>query len=351
MEIRFIYDPSYEAHAPPRSRGFHPENPSRLWIAIDSIKQMNLWKREFIVKPFEASIDDILKIHDKDYVEYVKKAVEYGEEYLDLDTYVNEHTWRVALLAFGGAIKGYHLTKELGKALVLALVRPPGHHAGRSGRALGAPTLGFCVFNNIAGAAMKALEEGLDPIVVIDVDAHHGNGTQDIFWYEPRVIHIDFHEYGIYPGTGWLMDLGGGDAEGTKINIPFEAFSGDDDYIYAWLELVEPILEIVKPKFIGVSLGFDGFKGDGLTNLNLTEKFFLFFGNRLRILLKKLNTVGVLAVLEGGYSIGLRKGLQSFIKGFLSDEVDIDLKELRYSSDTRDIITRLRHTLRHYYRF
>lgn len=117
--------------------------------------------------------------------------------------------------------------------------------------------------------------------MVIDFDAHHGNGTQEILWNDPNAVHIDLHERDIYPVSGYEYEVGGKGAEGTKVNIPMPHYSGDDDYIYAWNEVVLPIVAQFKPKVIVISAGFDGFHGDGLTTLRLSEAFYAYAGTTL----------------------------------------------------------------------
>lgn len=295
--MKIYYDEIFLKHKP---LGYHPENPQRLEIVKSALEKRGYWKS--IVKPRIAKMEELLKVHERNYVEFVKRRCEH-DSYLDADTYVCKDTWMTALTAFGCAI---HCVENAMKDrdLHLALVRPPGHHAGRKGVAMGAPTQGFCIFNNVAGAILKA-KEYFDKIVAIDFDVHHGNGTQEIFWGDLNVIHVDFHEYGIYPGTGDLEDT-----DGAKVNIALPHYCKDDDYIYAWNEVVEPILEEIKPKIVIVSAGFDAFENDGLATMELTEKFYAFAGDRLR-------RFSVVAVLEGGYSIGLERGLPAFVEGYL----------------------------------
>ena len=326
MKFEILYHPYFEKH---ESREYHPENPQRLKFIIDSLKEKRLWNN--VVKPPLAKVEEVLEVHKKEYVERVRKAIELNLSHLDPDTYVSDGTWKSALAAFGASRDAMRraLTKN---GLYFALVRPPGHHAGKSGIAFNAPTLGFCIFNNVAGAAKLAEKEGYR-VVIIDFDVHHGNGTQEIFWEDPNVIHIDFHERNIYPGSGDIYDIGEGEAEGTKINIPLEHYSKDDDYIYAWNEIVEPILDEVKPKVIAVSAGFDAFNGDGLATMQLTERFYYFAG-------ASLSKFSLAVVLEGGYSIGLRKGLPAFIEGYIDGKSEIE--EISPSYETIRVVEKIK---------
>ncbi|WP_297535696.1 histone deacetylase family protein [Thermococcus sp.] len=305
MAFSVIYSPVFLEHRP---GNYHPENPDRLLRASGVLKELGLWEP---VEPEPVGMEELLRVHSKEYVELVRESSRTFS-YLDPDTYVSPGTWEAALTAFGASKLAVELALEK-KGLYLALVRPPGHHAGKSGRAFNAPTLGFCIFNNAAYAARVA-EELVGKVLVIDFDAHHGNGTQEILWNDPNAVHIDLHERDIYPWSGYEHDVGGKGAEGTKINLPMPHYSGDDDFIYAWDEVVLPLLAQFRPKLVVVSAGFDGFLGENLTTLRLSELFFAYAGSTL-------SRYPLAVIFEGGYSVGLDKGLPAFIRGYLSGEI------------------------------
>ncbi|WP_297488780.1 histone deacetylase family protein [Thermococcus sp.] len=305
MGFGVLYSSTFLEHRP---KEYHPENPGRLLRAIEALKRTGLWEP---IEPEPVQEEELLRVHDGDYVRLVKDMAR-DFSHLDPDTYVSPGTWKASLTAFGASKKATELAVER-KGLYLALVRPPGHHAGRNGRALNAPTLGFCIFNNSAYAA-KVAEEKLGKVLVVDFDAHHGNGTQEILWNDGKAVHIDLHERDIYPMSGYEYEVGGRGAEGTKINIPMPHYAGDDDYVYAWEEIVLPIIAQFRPKLIVVSAGFDGFLGENLTTLRLSEVFFAYAGSTL-------SRYPLAVIFEGGYSVGLDKGLPAFIKGYLSGEI------------------------------
>ncbi len=305
--LRIFYSPVFLQHKTP---SYHPESPERLEIAVNALKKHGFWRN--VAEPDMPSADELLKVHSREYVEMIRNSSEVFSR-IDPDTYVSPGTWKAALKAFG-ASKEAVLSALEEKGLHLALVRPPGHHAGRSGRAFNAPTLGFCIFNNIAGAA-KLVEDLEGKAVIIDFDAHHGNGTQEIFWNDPYVIHIDLHERDIYPWSGYEYEVGGKGAEGSKINIPMPHSSTDDDFIYAWNQVVLPILEQIKPTVVLVSAGFDGFAGENLTTLKLSGRFFHYAGSIL-------SKYSLAVIFEGGYSVGLRKGLPAFIGAYLDGKIE-----------------------------
>ncbi len=286
-----VYSDKYKDHF---SSIHHVENPDRLTRALNSLKG------EKIVEPIK--VDDPQIVHSEEYINKIKGVK--GEEWIDADTYVNEKTYDTALYALGGALKAFELQG-------FALVRPPGHHAGKNGRAFNAPTLGFCIFNNVAYIIKKKM---LRHVAIIDFDVHYGNGTQEIFYDDPEVLHIDIHQdpKTIFPGTGFPEMVGKGEAEGTKVNLIIPP-RGSDDLYDELFPIIQAIIEDFKPAYIIFSAGFDGFKGDGLASLNLTEYTFYNLGS-----LGKNSS----AVLEGGYGIGLERGLPAFIKGLEREEAD-----------------------------
>ncbi|MEM2698164.1 MAG: histone deacetylase family protein [Ignisphaera sp.] len=354
MSIHILYTDVFHLHKPP-SGTYHPENPNRLNIAINAIKRIYSPQRMIIDSriDFETSnLHYIVRAHDRSYVEFINSFCNTGDIYIDGDTYISKNTCSVAEMATMTSIKSIEIALSQHEVLVFALVRPPGHHVGKYGRAMGAPTQGFCIYNNIAIAALYAIDRGYSPFIIMDIDVHHGNGTQELFWYEPRVIHIDVHQYGIYPGTGSIDSIGGGEAKGTKINIPLSPYSKDDDYIYVVSEIFIPIIETVKPKAIAVSAGFDAYKNDGLSEMEVTQKFYIFYGTLLRALSRKMG-IGIAAILEGGYSVGLREGMPSFMLGFLNDfsKYEEMWKSISPSKRTVEIITKVKNVLKPFIRF
>ncbi|EZQ10874.1 MULTISPECIES: histone deacetylase family protein [Acidianus] len=294
-----VLSKKHELHYPP---SLHHENPDRIRISLDAIKDLGK-----LVEPDPAQ--NVL-VHSPEYVERVKRT----NGWLDADTYVNTNTYIAALYALGGA----ELAVRLGG---IALVRPPGHHSGTNGKALGAPTQGFCIFNNVAYAIKKL---GLKNVAVIDFDVHYGNGTQEIFYRDPEVLHIDIHQDPgtLYPGTGFPEMIGEGEGRGTKVNLIVPPLSRDDIYLEL-IPIVESILDDYKPSTLIFSAGFDAYVEDGLSSVMATEKTFYSFG--------RLNYPSKSAVLEGGYSEGLRRGLRAFAEGFSNLEKDYPIT---YSTDS-----------------
>jgi len=262
----------------------HIEGPERVKKAFDFLKK----KYEFL-EPKPASPEDLLKVHSREYIDLIKNA--RAGSYLDGDTPVPENIYEHARLSAGGAMLA---SREKG----FSLMRPPGHHAGRNGRALGAATLGFCYFNNIA-IAIRSLDL---PTLILDIDGHHGNGTEEIFFGDPKVTYISLHRYPHYPGTGIR-------SRGNCLNFPLSYPAGDALYLKT-LEKALSQVDIMGIEVVGISAGFDAHQGD-LASLGLSSEGYREIGRKVGALGKP--TFGV---LEGGY-IGenISRDLHELIQG------------------------------------
>jgi acetoin utilization deacetylase AcuC-like enzyme len=263
---------------------WHVEGPGRVGKAHEILSGKSY---EFL-KPEPASEEDLLRVHDSEYVWAVRKGlVEDG------DTPAYDNIFDLARLSAGGAILA-------AKVKGFSLMRPPGHHAGRRGTALGAATRGFCYFNNIA-IAVKSLDN--KPILILDIDGHHGNGTQEIFHGDKKVTYVSLHRHPNYPGTGTI-------SEGNCLNYPLPRDCGDTFYLKT-LDKALGAVDISKFEVVAVSAGFDTHDGD-LASLGLTEKAYRGIGKRVAALRKP-----TFFVLEGGYSgENLGKDIDALLKSF-----------------------------------
>lgn len=246
----------------------HIERPERIRKALGLLRQY-----EFL-EPKPASQQDLLSVHSREYVDLIKNA-EAGS-YLDGDTPAPENIYEYALLSAGAALLA---AQKHG----FSLMRPPGHHAGRNGRAMGASTLGFCYFNNIAIAIKKLGRSTL----ILDIDGHHGNGTQEVFQGDPKVTFISLHRHPTYPGTGLR-------SEGNCLNFPLSYSAGDSLYLKT-LEQALSHVDMANVEVVGISAGFDAHQGD-LASLGLTHEGYREIGRKVGALGKP-----VFGVLEGGY--------------------------------------------------
>jgi acetoin utilization deacetylase AcuC-like enzyme len=313
FKVKVAYGNEHVLHRDPS--GLHIERPERLQLAIEGLSELLSSGYASIVGLPEPDISSALLVHEDYYVEFIKRESFKGFHYIDGDTYVNEHTFKVAL-AYATASRNTALRSVEGGEPWIILPRPPGHHAGRAGRAMGALTQGFCIFNNAAIVARTLLNMGYR-VLMVDFDLHHGNGTQEIFWSEPRLIHIDIHQYGIYPGTGYVDDIGGDGAEGTKINIPLPAGSGDSEFSWILDNVVLKLIEAFKPHAIVVSAGFDSHRNDPLEGLEVTEETYCSYGELLGRLLLEGRVRALITVLEGGYGDNLRRGIRVYSEALI----------------------------------
>jgi len=298
MVTAIIYSDKYLEH---NLGPGHPERPERLMAIVEALRQAGIWSspKVQVMEPEPAGRDDIELAHDPEYVELIEKLSRFRKP-LDGDTPVNADTFELALLSAGGVIEAGRSTMS-GKANnAFALVRPPGHHAGR---AFGG---GFCYFNNLAIMVERLKREfKLRRVFVFDFDAHHGNGTQDIFYDDPSVLYMSLHQDGrtLYPGTGFVHELGSGRGEGYTINVPLPPGSSDAEYAGVMSDIFLPISEQFRPELIAVSAGFDAHADDPLTGLNLWTDAYGWLMRYIVEQAEKLCKGRVVLTLEGGYSI------------------------------------------------
>ena len=272
MDFVVFYNEIFEKH---KASG-HPESPERIKAIINELTKI---KNLEIVKPRKARKNDLERVHSKRYIQKIfdlcENAKSFGKEvYLDPDTYINEYTCEASLYAVGAILQGIDLSRKKEIKGFYAVVRPPGHHSGINGIALNAPTQGFCIFNNVAIGASYLIEKKLKRILILDIDAHHGNGTQEIFYQTDKVLYISTHQdpRTIYPRTGYPNEIGEYNGKGYNVNIPLPLGTGDDAYSLIFKEIIKPIIQKYRPEFILVSLGFDSHRSELLTALNLSLK-------------------------------------------------------------------------------
>jgi len=294
-----VFSPRYYWHNPGRG---HPESAGRLRAIMNELKGKRLvgstnW---MFIEPERARFKDIALVHDKGYIKHVKAVCQSGGGALDSgDTVVSSESFDVALYAAGGALKAVRivLNKEVENAF--ALVRPPGHHAEKF------RAFGFCIFNNVAIAAQSLLSKsGLQRILIFDIDAHHGNGTQEIFYETDKVLYISLHENPRdFPGTGFVDEIGEGSGVGCNVNIPLPFGSSDQIYLRAVTEIAIPIAHQYRPQFMLVSAGFDTHYADPVGSLSLSAKCCDKVCESLVDLASKTCDGRLVAVLEGGYNL------------------------------------------------
>lgn len=264
----------------------HPERPERISQTLQHLRSKSFTIKE----PSPASEKDALRVHDKGHLDQVKKG-----GYRDPDTPHNAIMYEMALLSLGGALASARSARDGTPAF--SLMRPPGHHAGTiSG------VSGFCYFNNIAVSVTELLES-YEKIAILDVDVHHGNGTQEIIQGNERVLFCSLQQIPLYPGTGF-------NSEGNCLNFPVSPGTGEDDYLDILDQALVQLIEF-RPQALAVSAGFDTYREDPLANLALDVGTYEKIGSRAAAL-----GIPRYALLEGGYSPDLPLCIESFLKGF-----------------------------------
>lgn len=314
-----VYDPRFLDHV---ASPFHVERPDRLRSIVSHLEAAGLFTE---VEPApRATREDVKRVHRDSYLESFEN-LEEGR--LDPETAVHPGTFELALLAAGAVLHGTRSSVATGRPTV-ALVRPPGHHAGPDYGG------GFCYLNNVAVAAADQVAEGRR-VAILDYDAHHGNGTRDIFAEAPSVLYVSTHEYGIFPGTGPAEDVGTGEGRGFTVNIPFSAGCGDASYLAAYDRIVEPIVEQFRPDVVLVSLGIDAHYRDPLTSLVLSSPGYVELMNRSAALAGRLCGGRFAVALEGGYHLDalgeVMAGVVGPLRGqttrlALSENLDTDVR-------------------------
>ncbi|HEX17522.1 MAG TPA: histone deacetylase [Thermoplasmatales archaeon] len=268
----------------------HPENSERLISIMRVLKRSSIMKEVKLVEPKPCDEDIILEVHSEEMVNKVKELSE-TTGWIDLDTYVCIGSYEIARLAVGAVLDLAETILSGEDETGFALVRPPGHHATRN------RSMGFCLFNNVAITA-HLLAKKKKKILIFDHDVHHGNGTQDIFYEDPRVMYQSFHLSPHYPGTGDIDEVGRGDGEGYTINLPLPRGAGERTVLEAMDEVFIPIAEQFKPDLILVSAGFDSHYQDMLGGLRLSAESFYRIICKLRSVQPR-----IICSLEGGYNL------------------------------------------------
>jgi acetoin utilization deacetylase AcuC-like enzyme len=303
------YHPLFLEH----DTGDHPESADRLLAVRRRLLASDLaveW-----VESGAAPVEAITRVHAPEYVATVRRLAERGGGRLDWDTVVAPASYGAALHAAGAGIQAVEAACAEGRRSFL-LVRPPGHHARPD------QGMGFCLFNNIAVAAAHALAElDVERVFVFDWDVHHGNGTQEAFYDDPRVLFCGFHMAHHYPGTGAVDETGVGAGTGYTANLPLPHGAGDGAVLAFFTRVVLPLLAAFEPQLVLVSAGYDSLRGDPLGGLALSEDMMRWMAASLKAACDRSGAAGPVCFLEGGYDLGLlADGVVATIAG-LGDSV------------------------------
>ncbi len=272
----------------------HPEQPERIRACLEALKMSQAEAR--IVEPRPASREELEQVHDPGALDRLERLSTRGGGQVDQDTYVCPASFEVAVRAAGACCMAVEAALEKAQRS-FCLVRPPGHHASQK------RAMGFCLVNHVAVGAGLALARGAERVAVVDIDVHHGNGTQDIFWEDPRVLYLSLHQYPWYPGTGAPEETGAGPGAGTTVNIPLPAGTGDSGYLAALTRVADPVLRNFRPDLILVSAGFDAHARDPLALMEMSAQGYAAMTSRLTALAEELCGGRIVMTLEGGYDL------------------------------------------------
>ena len=275
----------------------HPERPDRLGAVRVGVETSGVQEAVTAFEPTPASLDLIKRVHPGRYLQAIEELSLAGGGHIDADTAASADSYDAARLAVGAGLDSISRLDAGEAEVAFCAVRPPGHHA--------TPTrpMGFCLINNVAVAASFLADRG-EKVLIVDYDAHHGNGTQDIFYADPRVTYVSIHQYPLYPGTGALSESGEGAGVGTTINIPLPAGATGDVFRAAIDQVIAPYVDAWQPTWLLLSAGFDAHRRDPITHLDLAAGD---FADIARVLVPMVPKGRCVFFLEGGYDLeGLR---------------------------------------------
>ena len=309
MKTALGYDDIFLEHGTPD----HPENAERLQVCMQRLEETGLAGEMQRLPVRSASVEEICWLHDESYVDDVRALSAAGGGDIDLDTRATAATWDAACAAAGLSIDAAMAVYDRSVDSALLLVRPPGHHARPE---IG---MGFCFFNNVALAAEGLIRQGVERVAIVDIDGHHGNGTQEMFYHRGDVLFISLHQVPLFPGTGTVDEVGIDEGAGLNINCPVPQYTQDIHYLKLFDELLLPLLAAYDPQAILVSAGFDGHFRDPLVQLSLTARGYFLMTVGLLTAARELCDGRLLVTLEGGYDleVGLPESIEATARALM----------------------------------
>ena len=303
-----LLDPVYERHV---TGPGHPESPERYETVRKALGDTQLTDRMAKVESRPATDDELALVHTRAYLKVVEQDIARGARDLSTgDTAISPKSKDVASRAVGGVLNAVDQVMQGNAARAFCAVRPPGHHATPD------RGMGFCIYNNVAVAARYAQRKhGVDRVLIVDWDVHHGNGTQDTFYGDGSVLFFSTHQHPWYPGTGLAQESGEGKGRGRIVNCPLPAGSGRDAVLGAARARLLPAADAFKPSLVLVSAGFDSRDGDPLGRFTLTDEDFRDLTRMMREIADKHARGRLVSLLEGGYSLaGLAAGVTAHVE-------------------------------------
>lgn len=318
----------------------HPETHERILAIVDMLNFTKLIDEVKKITPRDATKEEITLVHTPEHYDKMASTKGKPKVFLDADTSTCPVTFDAAVRASGGMLSAIDsvLNGEVDRAM--PFVRPPGHHAEAD------KPMGFCIFNHVAvGAAYLTRVKGLQRVLIIDWDVHHGNGTQHIFDNDPSVLYFSTHQYPFYPGTGGLSEKGSGEGLGYNVNVPLPPGMGDSDYLKVFHEILGPVIEQYKPEFILVSAGYDTFFEDPLGGMKITPEGFAKQARFLTDAADKHSNGNIVFILEGGYNLD---GLWISNKEVLEELLDKKKSNYSVVGDTSQVDSTIENVKKEY---
>ncbi|HWW43689.1 MAG TPA: histone deacetylase [Acidimicrobiia bacterium] len=294
VSVVIAYDDGSRVHDVPG----HPETAQRLRAITERLVADPVLRRLPATVVGDADPELMLGVHDETHLLAVDHIARSGGGWIDEDTYCTSRSYDVALRAAGAAVSGVGAVCGGEATAAFALIRPPGHHATRR------RAMGFCLFNNAAVAVRAAQRRfGVGRVAIVDIDVHHGNGTQDVFYDDPSVLYSSLHQWPLWPGTGRASETGEGAAAGTTLNVPLAAHTTADGWLAAFDGIVAPALRRFAPELIVVSAGYDAHRADRMAQLELDTATYAEVARRIGGIAAECAGGRSLWVLEGGYDL------------------------------------------------
>jgi len=320
--MRILASPKFDEHVTPPG---HPERPERAEV-LSACARTRSSQGSAVEEPRAATHEQLARVHGDAHLTRVEGTAGKSSM-LDADTFTSPASYEVALLAAGAAVQAAEHALKTGETS-FALVRPPGHHAERD------KAMGFCLFNNVAVAAAAARAAGTERVAIVDIDVHHGNGTQAIFSDDRNVLYVSSHQYPFYPGTGAAPETGHGEGTGFTVNIPLEAGATDADFDLVYRLIAVPVLEQFAPQLTLISAGYDAHEADPLAAMRMSAGGYARIIARLRVAAQKTGALAL--VTEGGYDLdALRECLLATFEVLDADVVNVTDFETRKPSTGR----------------
>ena len=291
----------------------HPERPERLSFALEYLESKKLLSRCERSEWRPLDVAALSGLHTREHVEKIQAFAEHGGGRIEADTTVSPRSFEVAASAAGAAVAATDAVLNGPERRAFCLIRPPGHHASRD------QPMGFCLFNNVALAAHRAVSHHkLDRILIVDWDVHHGNGTQDIFYSDPRVMFFSIHRYPFYPGTGAASETGTGRGLGFTRNEPVAFGTPRDVFRNRFEKALAESAEKIRPQLVLISAGFDAHAEDPIGSLGLETEDFVILSDLVIQVAKSHCSGKIVSVLEGGYNVPiLAQCIESHLKRLL----------------------------------